>query len=147
VPAIPAHGEAILTPYTQDPAKGMALVLEAAALAGVSLTCSKDLERDLAQARTLVYLTQSEGLGSGILLAMAYGVTVIATRTGGIPELIEDGVTGVLLQNEPGAVAEALVRKSSPDLGRAARQTVHERFTVAHMLRATLASYLRALND
>ena len=53
--------------------------------------------RDLPHARAMIYLTQSEGLGSGILLAMAHGVTVIASNTGGIPEMIENGVNGILV--------------------------------------------------
>lgn len=150
VPPAPAEGDAIVTPYTVDPAKGMALAEKAAVLAGLPLVCSKDLERDLASARAMIYLTQSEGLGSGILLAMAYGVAVVATRTGGIPELIEDGVTGVLVENDPAAIADAL-RSLNPRrcqvLGRAARETVQKRFTIPHMLAATLASYQKALND
>jgi glycosyltransferase involved in cell wall biosynthesis len=150
VPAAPAEGEAIVTPYTVDPAKGMTLAEKAAALAGLPLVCSKDLEHDLVHARAMVYLTQSEGLGSGILLAMAYGVAVVASRTGGIPELIEDGVTGILVENDPRTIANAL-RSLSPQrcavLGRAARETVQQRFTLAHMLAATLTSYQKALND
>lgn len=150
VPPTPAKGEAILTPYTVDPAKGMVLAEQAAALAGLPLVCSKDLECDLAHARAMVYLTRSEGLGSAILLAMAYGVAVIATRTGGIPELISDGVTGIFVVNEPGAIADAL-RSLTPHrcsvLGAAARETVQKRFTVPHMLAATLISYQKALND
>ncbi len=150
IPAHQAHGKAILTPFTEDPAKGMALAEEAAALAGVPLVRSTNLERDLPNAETMLYLTQSEGLGSGILLAMAHGVTVIASRVGGIPELIENGVNGILLQNEPVAVANTL-RSLSPELccrlGAAARETVRSRFTVHHMVQATLASYGKALND
>ena len=71
---------------------------------------SSNLEADLPRARALVYLTHSEGLGSGILLGMAHGVTVIASGVGGIPELIEDGVNGILVANEPAAVAAALKR-------------------------------------
>jgi hypothetical protein len=145
VPPIAAHGDAIVTPYTIDPAKGMALAEQAAAMAELPLIRSKNLEFDLTGARAMVYLTQSEGLGSGILLAMAYGVTVIATRTGGIPELIDDGVTGVLLQNEPQSVADAL-RRLNPQMGKAARETVRNRFTVAHMVKATLDSYQKALH-
>src|SRR6202040_3835343 len=95
-----------------------------------------DLEADLPRARALIYLTRSEGLGSGILLAMAYGVTVIASRVGGIPELIEDGVNGILVPNEPDALVAALSR-IDPALGRAARATVMERFTAGHMVEAT----------
>ena len=143
-------GQLTVAPYTLDPEKGMRLAQQAAERAGVSLVLSRDLEADLDRARVLVYLTQSEGLGSGILLGMARGVAVIASRVGGIPELIEDGVNGILVENEAGAVADAL-RRLTPELasklGRAAHETVANRFTVQHMLNATLNSYQRVLND
>ncbi|EFK95003.1 Glycosyltransferase, partial [sediment metagenome] len=44
--------------------------------------------------------SRSEGLGSSVLDAMASRVPVVATRTGGIVEMIEDGVSGLLF--EPG---------------------------------------------
>jgi hypothetical protein len=149
LPAAPAQGQAIITPCTNDPAKGMALAQEAAALAGLPLLCSGDLERDLAQARVMVYLTQSEGLGSAILLAMAHGVAVIASNTGGVPELIEDGVTGILAPNDAQAIAEilrGLNPKRSLAIAHAARERVRSRFTVAHMVGATLAFYQKALH-
>lgn len=146
LPAEPANGEAIVTPYTIDPAKGMALAEQAAALAHLPLILSKNLASDLPKARAMLYLTQSEGLGSAILLAMAYGVTVIASRTGGIPEVIEDGVNGILVQNEPESIVAGLNR-GRRELGAAARETVRNRFTVAHMVQATLESYKKALND
>ncbi len=149
VPAAPAHGETFLTPYTLDPAKGMALAEQAAAESGLALRRSENLEQDLADARAMVYLSESEGLGSGILLAMAHGVAVIASRTGGIPELIEDGVNGILVENEPNAIAQAL-RGLTParcaELGSNARKTVQRRFTVSHMVEATMASYRKALD-
>jgi glycosyltransferase involved in cell wall biosynthesis len=148
VPATPASGDAVLAPYTLDPAKGMALAERAAAEAGVPLRRSENLEQDLAGARAMVYLSESEGLGSGILLAMAHGVAVIASRTGGIPEVIEDGVNGVLVANDAGAIAEAL-RSLNParcrEIGGKARETILKRFTVTHMTAATLASYAKAL--
>lgn len=146
LPVAAASGDALLTPYTDDPAKGMALAIQAARLADVPLICSRDLERDLQHARAMVYITQSEGLGSGILLGMAHGVTVVASRTGGIPELIEDGVNGILVQNEPESIVAGL-KRVQPALGKAARETVRNRFTVDRMLTATLASYQKALND
>ena len=150
LPATPSTGDMILTPYTNDPTKGMALAEQAATAAALPLKLSKDLTRDLPHARALLYLTQSEGLGSAILLAMAHGVTVIASNTGGIPEMIENGVNGILVPNDIDSVA-AVLRQLSPErcapLGAAARETVRKRFTVAHMLNATLASYQKVLND
>jgi hypothetical protein len=149
VPAMPAHGDAVLTPYTLDPAKGMALAERGAAEAGVALRRSENLEQDLAGARAMVYLSESEGLGSGILLAMAHGVAVIASRTGGVPELIEDGVNGMLVANDAGAIAKVL-RSLDPErcraMGSQARETVLKRFTVTHMTAATLDSYRKTLD-
>lgn len=140
VPPEPAKGDAILTPYTEDPAKGMALTEQI----GVPIIRSKNLEADLPHAKSMIYISQSEGLGSGILLAMAYGVSVIASRVGGIPELIEDGVNGILVENDVSALAEALTR-ITPAIGAKARETVLSRFTVEHMVEATLNSYRKAL--
>jgi glycosyltransferase involved in cell wall biosynthesis len=103
---------------------------------------------DLLRARALLYLTRSEGLGSGILLAMALGVTVIASNTGGIPELITNGRNGILVDNDAAAVQSALTAVLSggnSSLGHAARETVRERFTEKHMVDATLAAYRKAL--
>jgi hypothetical protein len=140
VPQQMSRGDAILAPNTLDPLKGSLLAQAAARLSGIAIMMSADLNADLPGARALVYLTHSEGLGSGILLGMAYGVTVIASRVGGIPELITDGVNGILVANEPASVAAAL-RRIDPALGYAARATVMERFTENHMVEATLAAY------
>ena len=145
VPVRPSEGDAILTPWTLDPAKGLALAQQAAALAGIKLEISKDLEADLPRARALLYLSHSEGLGSGILLAMAHGVPVIASNIGGIPEIIQDNVNGLLVQNEPESIAAAFSRLHR-QLGLAARQTVLERFTIDRMVNATLAAYVKVLN-
>lgn len=144
VPPEPAHGDAILVPHSLDPQKGMALALEAARMAGVKIEITHDLPADLPRARALVYLTHSEGLGSGILLGMAHGVTVIASDVGGIPELIRNGDNGILVNNDPAAVADAFQR-IDPALGRAARATVIERFTEERTIAATLDAYRKAI--
>jgi glycosyltransferase involved in cell wall biosynthesis len=89
----------------------------------------------------------TEGLGSAMLDAMACRRPVVATRAGGIPEAIEDGVTGLLVppQDEP-ALAKAIVRMLKDSemrarLGEAGRRRVVEEFSVEKMVAATLDAY------
>ena len=140
VPATASTGDAVLTLRTTDRAKGMDLAVEAARTAGIPLHISSDLPGDLPHARAMIYLTHSEGLGSGILLAMAHGLTVIASNVGGIPELIADGINGILVQNSVSDVVQALA-KIDPALGRAARERVYREFTEDRMVDETLGAY------
>jgi N-acetyl-alpha-D-glucosaminyl L-malate synthase BshA len=74
--------------------------------------------------------TQSESFGLAALEAMACGVPVIASRAGGIPEVVVDGETGVLA--EPGAV-DVMVEAALGILSDAKR---HERMRAAAVARA-----------
>ncbi|MBI1955228.1 MAG: glycosyltransferase [Acidobacteria bacterium] len=58
-----------------------------------------DVGTFLASLDLFVYLSESEGLGSAILLAMAYGLPVVASRVGGIPEIVRHQKTGMLVDN------------------------------------------------
>jgi glycosyltransferase involved in cell wall biosynthesis len=57
-----------------------------------------------------------EGLGTSIMDAQCLGIPVVATRTGGIPEIVEDGVSGLLVPpRDPPALAAALARMLDDD--------------------------------
>jgi len=91
----------------------------------------------------------TEGLGTSILDAMAASKAVVATRAGGIPEAVEDGVTGLLVppHNAP-ALAEAILRllKDAPlrrRMGEEGLARVRAQFNVDRMVDETLAVYER----
>ena len=89
----------------------------------------------------------SELLGLSLLEAMASGTPVIASRTGGVPEVVQDGTTGYLV--EPGneaalraAIQELLKdRKKAERMGRAGRELVLDRFTWDRCAHRCLVAY------
>ncbi len=97
-----------------------------------------------------VYLSESEGLGSAILLAMAHGLPVIASRVGGIPEIVRHRETGLLVENSVEEVEAALdeLREDALlrwRLGQAAREWVARSVTDDIMAAATEAVYRKVL--
>ena len=93
--------------------------------------------------------SETEGLGTSILDAMACGKPVVGTRAGGIPEVVEDGVTGfVVPTHDPKALAKAITTllrepERRARMGAAGLARVRERFTVERMVDGTRAG-LRA---
>ena len=73
-----------------------------------------------------------EGMGTATLDAMAAGLPVVATRVGGIPEIVENGVTGLLVpRRDPAALAEAILTLADqPALRRAMGDRARERVRV-----------------
>jgi glycosyltransferase involved in cell wall biosynthesis len=58
--------------------------------------------------------SSSEALGLSVLYAMAYGLPVIASRVGGLPDVVTDGVTGWLIPpGDPRALAAAIAEAAS----------------------------------
>ena len=147
LPAAISRGTDIVAVATGDPMKGSALLNEAAALAGISIRYSTDLAADLLNAALLVYITHSEGLGSAALLAMAAGVPVVASNVGGLPEIVQNEVTGVLTENNPQAIAAAIRHALTMReiLAKNARMSIEEGFTTAAMLNNTIRVYERVL--
>jgi len=109
-----------------------------------------DVAAILSQATVSVAPSLSEGLSNVVLESMAAGAPVVATRVGGTPEILEDGVTGLLVPPcDAPALAGAIGRllgdaALARRLGEAARSRALQRFSMQHMVRETEGLY-RAL--
>jgi glycosyltransferase involved in cell wall biosynthesis len=94
----------------------------------------------LARAGIFVLPSHAEGLPMGVLEAMAAGCPVVASAVGGIPDVIEDGVNGLLVPAGDTQALAAAIRRLVGDpafagrLGAAARATIAARFTTEGML-------------
>ena len=101
----------------------------------------------------LVYVTNSEGLGSGALLAMSAAVPVIASNVGGLPRSDpprrKRAAGGERRGRHRGAPFDELLDdpEQARRIGDAARQTVIERFTVDHMVAVPWKSTARYSRD
>jgi glycosyltransferase involved in cell wall biosynthesis len=95
--------------------------------------------RLLNQCSLFVLPSRSEPFGIVVIEALACGKPVIATAVGGIPEIIEDGRNGILVQPDDPSALAAAIRRLFGDanlrerLGRAGRQRVNDAFRWQHM--------------
>ena len=107
----------------------------------------KEKEEYLKKCSVNILPSYFEAMPISILEGMSYGMTTIATAVGGVPQIIEDGVNGILI--EPGSVdviADTLIdiltdeeRKAA--LGRAGRETIVSRFDLKKQIDLLLDLY------
>ncbi len=115
------------------------------------LGSQESVERILPCADIFVLPSIYESFGLAALEAMASGLPVVATNTGGIPEVVEDGVTGLLVPpKSPHALARAILALASDPhrrkiMGRAARARAERLFDIRKILPAYIAHYERVL--
>ena len=122
---------------------------QALGLAGetVFLGWRKDIETVLALTDVFVLTSIREGLPNVVLEAMAAGKPVVASRVGGTPEVVVDGVTGFIISpRDASACAEAICclldnRVKAAAMGERGRARVLEMFTHARMVRQTEEVY------
>jgi glycosyltransferase involved in cell wall biosynthesis len=106
-----------------------------------------DIDAQLAQSNLFVLTSLSEGIPMAILEAMRSGLPVIATRVGGVPATVEDGVTGKLVDSgDERALAGALAAliehpASAVAMGAAGHARAQREFSVDAMVAAYEATY------
>jgi L-malate glycosyltransferase len=93
-----------------------------------------------------------EGLCTSLLDAEIRGVPIVATRTGGIPELVEHGASGLLVPpRDPASLAEAILEALADPAARARRaaraEITVQAFRAENMVAGTLAEYRSVLDD
>lgn len=110
-----------------------------------------DVPAYMAAMDMLVHPSLSESFGQVVVEAMGVGTPVIVTRVGGVPEIVEDGVTGIIVDpRDAPALGEAILRSlKDGDLRRrlsaAAEASVRERFGVDRMIDRHWTAYRELL--
>lgn len=111
----------------------------------------KDILAMYGQVNVFALSSLSEGLPNVILESMAIGLPVVATRVGGLPEIIDDGRTGILVEpRATSALAAGLVRMLTDsafarEVARQAREDVYNRFSPEVQTERLLDVYRRAM--
>jgi glycosyltransferase involved in cell wall biosynthesis len=110
-----------------------------------------DVPRFLASIDLLVLPSLYEGLGVSVLEAMAAGRAVVASRVGGLPELVDDSVTGLLVPpRDFSALATAIAglisqRSRMNEMGKKAWKHVEQNFTMERMAKQNEEYYYELL--
>jgi len=97
--------------------------------------------------------TTQEAFGRVIIEAQAAGVPVIATKVGGVVDVIEDGITGLLVPPaDPSAIAEAALRifkdiEFASRLAAAALERAKDKYNVELMVNNTIEVYREAMSN
>jgi len=112
-----------------------------------------DVPELLAEVTVSVLPSLAEGLSNVVLEAMAAGVPVVATSVGGTPEMVEDGVTGLLVPSRDAAALAQAIGSLLGDpargrsIGQAGQRRVAERFSLEATVRDTEQLYERLLRE
>lgn len=108
-----------------------------------------DIPDLLSEAAVSVLPSLSEGISNTLLESMASGVPVVATRVGGNPEVVEDGVSGLLVPPRDSAALAAAIGRILEDeqlasaLGQAGMRRVSELFSIESSVHQTEHLYER----
>ena len=99
-----------------------------------------DLDRIYADLDVVVLCSLNEGTPVSLIEAMSAGKAVVATKVGGVPDVVEDGITGLLVPpKEPKALADAILRLLKDDdlrrsFGKNAGAAVYPKYDVSRLI-------------
>jgi glycosyltransferase involved in cell wall biosynthesis len=111
----------------------------------------KDVQHELSRANCSVVPSFQENAPLTIAEAMAAGVPVVAAKVGGIPGMVEDGKTGILVDpHDIRSIADGISKILSDQtlarsMGRLATETAHRRFRASAVCEKTLQAYREVL--
>lgn len=131
---------------------------ELATKVGLTHTCRflgwrADMPNVYAALDVLALSSRNEGSPVSVIEAMAAGRPVVATRVGGVPDVVRDGVDGYLVSPaDPAAMADALARLLTDEalrveMGGAARAAVYPRFDASRLLGDVERLYLQLVDE
>ena len=111
-----------------------------------------DIPEILPEFDVFLFTSKTEGLGSSLFDAMACGVPIVATRAGGIPEIVHDNVNGLLAEvGDDKSLADKVIHVLSDDaLGNTLRRSGRKqltRFSSSLTARNTLEQYRSVLRE
>ena len=112
----------------------------------------KDIPEILAGIDLFVLSSVSEGFGRAVAEAMACAKTVVATKAGGLSEVVEDGITGILVPPKNSiALAEAIIKllkdkKKAENMGIAGRKRVEKLFSIERNVKSIEELYEEILS-
>jgi glycosyltransferase involved in cell wall biosynthesis len=113
--------------------------------------CNHDMVVDVLRAGDIFVMpSRSEGVPYALLEAGALGMPILATRCGGIPDVLVDGVEALLVSvGDVPALASGLVRLATNEkalswLGNNAKSKIEREFSLSAQIRDTRNSYLKA---
>lgn len=101
----------------------------------------------------LVVASLSEGSSVAAMEAMVAGKPVVATNVGGVPEVVADGETGVIVEpGDPAALASAILRlagdpQKAAEMGDKGRQRAAAKFSIDDMIERTKGVYADCLRE
>jgi glycosyltransferase involved in cell wall biosynthesis len=102
----------------------------------------EDVPAILRHTDVFVLASLTEGLPITLLEALASEVPVVATCVGGIPEVVDDGVTGIVIPPaDPGALRQAITwtldhPQEAAERSRRGREKIHQEFSIGEMVRS-----------